>query len=54
MFGHMIKFEKPKSVEITIRNRKTGKNKSFTVYNTTVDEVFETVRKALKGYRKTK
>ncbi len=43
--GNMVRIEKPKSVMITIRDRKTNESKSFTVYDTIVDEVYKKVKK---------
>jgi hypothetical protein len=40
--------EKPKSVIITIRDRKDNKSKSITVYNTSLDEIYKKVETALK------
>jgi len=41
-------YEKPNSIEIRVWDRKENKAKSFTVYDTTVDEVFEIVKKAIE------
>jgi hypothetical protein len=40
--------DKPKSIIITIRDRKDNKSKSITVYDATLDEVYAKVQKALK------
>jgi hypothetical protein len=40
--------DKPKSIIITIRDRKDNKSKSITVYGTTVEEIYTKVQKALK------
>jgi hypothetical protein len=40
--------EKPKGIVITVRDRKQNKSKSITIYNTTIDEVFKRIEKALK------
>jgi hypothetical protein len=40
--------DKPNSIIITVRDRKTNKSKSITVYDTTLDEVYAKVEKALK------
>jgi len=39
--------EKPKSIIITIRDRKENKSKSITVYNTTLDDVERKIKKAI-------
>ena len=44
----MVRIEKPKSVMVTIRDRKTNESKSFTVYDTTVDEVYKRVKKVFE------
>jgi len=43
----MSKLEKPKSITITISDRKERKHKSFVVYDSTVEEVEEKVKGAL-------
>jgi len=48
----MVETDKPKSVTITIQDRSDKKSKSFTVYNTDIDEVYGIVRRALKGGQK--
>lgn len=48
----MIESEKPDSIMVTIRNRRTPESKSFTVYNTTVNEVYDVLTKFLKAQKK--
>jgi hypothetical protein len=43
----MVTLKKPKSISITISDRKARKNKCFVVYGTTVEEVEKKVKKAL-------
>lgn len=40
--------EKPKSIIITIRDRKNNKSKSITVYDITLKEVYKKIESALK------
>lgn len=40
--------KKPSSITITVRDRKKNKSKSFTVYNTSLEDVFEKIRKNLE------
>jgi hypothetical protein len=40
--------DKPKSVIITIRNRKENKSKSITVYGISMEEVYKKIEIALK------
>jgi hypothetical protein len=41
----MVTTEKPKSVTITVRDRKDNGSKSITVYNATLDEVYNKIKK---------
>lgn len=41
----MVTIEKPESVMITVRNRKTNESKSITVYGASVKEVHEKIKK---------
>lgn len=41
----MASTKKPESVMITIRNRKTNESKSITVYDATLQEVYDKVKK---------
>lgn len=43
----MVTKEKPKGIMITIRDRKTNQSKTFTVYDTTLEEVYGKIEKAL-------
>ena len=43
----MSKLEKPKSITVTIGDRKEGNYKSFVVYDSTIEEVEKKVKKAL-------
>jgi hypothetical protein len=43
----MSKLEKPKSITVTVSDRREGKYKSFVVYDSTVEEVEKKVKKAL-------
>jgi len=40
--------KKPKSIVITIRDRKENKSKSITVYDVTLDEVYKKISNILK------
>jgi hypothetical protein len=40
--------EKPNSVVITVRDRKSNKSRSITVYGASLEEVYSKVEKALK------
>ena len=44
----MSKLEKPKSITVTIGDRKESKYTSFVVYGATVEEVEKKVKKALQ------
>jgi hypothetical protein len=44
----MSKLEKPKSITVTVSDRKEGKYRSFVVYDSTVEEVENKVKKALE------
>jgi hypothetical protein len=44
----MSKLEKPKSITVTVSDRKEHKSKSFVVYDSTVEDVENKVKKALK------
>lgn len=43
----MSTLKKPKSITVTVGDRKEGKYKSFVVYGATVEEVEKKVKKAL-------
>ncbi len=45
----MPRLEKPRAIQITIRDRRTGKSKSRTVYDTTLDEVYKTIERVFGG-----
>lgn len=45
----MVTTRKPESIEVIIRNRDGGKSRSFTVYDTTVDELYKKLLSTLKG-----
>jgi len=40
--------ERPKSIVVTVRDRKENRSKSISVYNTTLDEVYKKIEKCLK------
>ena len=42
-----MKLEKPKGIEIKVWDRKANKSKSLTVYDTTVEEVCEKLKREL-------
>jgi hypothetical protein len=44
----MTSMEKPKSITITLGDRKDKKFKSFVVYGSTLDEIERKIRKVLK------
>ena len=44
----MVTTEKPKSVMITIRDRKENKSKTITVYNTDLEEIYKKIKGVLK------
>lgn len=44
----MVTIEKPKSVMITIRDRRENKSKTITVYDTNLEEVYGKIKKAIK------
>lgn len=46
--GSMVQFKKPKSITITIGDRKDNVFKSFVVYDTSVEEVEEKIKKSLE------
>lgn len=41
--------EKPRSIVITVRDRKSNKSKSVTVYEADLEDVYNKVSKALKS-----
>lgn len=45
----MSKLEKPKSITVTVGDRKEGKYKSFVVYGATVEEVEKKIKKTLEN-----
>ena len=47
LLTYMVTIEKPKGIMITLRDRKENKSKTLTVYDTTLEEVFERIKKAL-------
>lgn len=42
----MVTTEKPKGIMITIRDRKENASKTLTVYNATLEEVYNKIKKA--------
>jgi hypothetical protein len=44
----MSKLEKPRSITVTVSDRKEHKSKSFVVYGATVEEVEKKVKKSLE------
>ena len=44
----MVTTEKPKSVMITIRDRRENKSKTITVYNTDLEEIYKKIKDVLK------
>lgn len=44
----MATIEKPSSIVITVRDRKSNKSKSITVYDTELDEIFNKIQRMLK------
>ena len=44
----MVTVEKPNAVVITVRDRKSNKSKSITVYDATLDEIFNKIQRMLK------
>lgn len=44
----MPRLEKPERVEITVRNRKTGESRSFTVYDVSVREALKILKQVFK------
>jgi hypothetical protein len=45
----MTTLEKPKSITITISDRKEHKNRSFVVYGSTIEEVEKKIKKAMEN-----
>ncbi len=43
-----MKLKKPHGISITIRDRKMGKSKTFSRYETTLENVYRKVKRALK------
>jgi len=44
----MASLEKPKSITVTISDRKANKHKSFVVYGSNMEEVERKIKEALK------
>ncbi len=40
---------KPKAIIITVRDRKSNKSKSITVYDTSLEEIFKKIEDALRS-----
>lgn len=49
---NMVTIGKPKSITVTIRDRKSNKSKSITIYNASLEDVTKKVEKALKELEK--
>ena len=41
--------EKPKAIIITVRDRKSNKSKSITLYETSLEEIFKKIEAALSS-----
>lgn len=41
--------DKPKAIIITVRDRKSNKSKSITVYNTDLEEIYKKIESILKS-----
>lgn len=48
LLTYMVTTEKPKSIMVTIRDRKANKSKTITAYNTTLEEVFRKIKRVLE------
>ena len=44
----MVTIKKPKSIMITIRDRKENKSKTLTAYDVTLEEALAAIKKALE------
>jgi hypothetical protein len=44
----MVTLEKPKSVMVTIRDRRENKSKTITAYDITLEEVYKRVKRVLE------
>jgi len=44
----MATTKKPESIEIIVRNRKNSRSKSLTLYSTTIEEVFQKIKKCFE------
>ena len=44
----MVTIKKPKSIMITIRDRRENRSKTITAYDFTVEEAFNIIKKALE------
>lgn len=44
----MVSAEKPKSVMITIRDRRDNKSRTITLYDTNLDEVYRKIKEFFK------
>lgn len=42
----MVTTKKPKGITITVRDRRENESKSLTVYNTSLEEIYEKIEKA--------
>lgn len=43
----MVTINKPKSITVTVRDRNRNKSSTITVYNITLEDVVERIKKAL-------
>ncbi len=41
--------EKPRAIIITVRDRKSNKSKSITLYDTSLEEIFKKIEEVLKS-----
>jgi hypothetical protein len=44
----MVTINKPKSITVTVRDRRDNKSQSITVYNNSLDDVIKKIEKLLK------
>ena len=44
----MVTIDKPKSITVTVRDRRNNKSQSITVYNESLDDVIKKIGKLLK------
>lgn len=45
---YMVTTKKPKSIMVTIRDRRDNKSKTITAYNTTLEEVYRKIKAVLE------